>query len=113
MARSGLPIFGGDVMLGDRFRYWRGASGRRYLFTEVAPAEIADYRGAVAVEVAEPADAAEAEGRIVNLVEVDESGAVRRHAVGFNAEPSAAYVHLLAATPGERQAILLDLAAAL
>ena len=35
------------VGLGDRFHYFRGASGRRYLFSEVAATDLADFRGAV------------------------------------------------------------------
>lgn len=111
MVRSGLPIFVGNVMLGDRFRYWRGASGRRYLFTEIDGAELADYRGAVAVEIEDRAGDEAGEGRVINLLEIDEDGGIRRHPVGFNAEPSAAFVHLLATSAAERQAILLDLAA--
>ena len=33
--------------LGDRFHYFRGASGRRYLFSAIAADELADFRSAV------------------------------------------------------------------
>jgi hypothetical protein len=35
--------------LGDRFRYIRGISGRRYLFTHIEPDELADFRSAVVI----------------------------------------------------------------
>ncbi|HWB49864.1 MAG TPA: hypothetical protein VG651_12200, partial [Stellaceae bacterium] len=47
------------VGLGDRFHYFRGLSGRRYLFTAVDRRDLPDFRSAVAL-VAEPA----AEGRL-------------------------------------------------
>ena len=36
-------------VLGDRFHYFRGRSGRRYLFTTIARADLADFRSAVVV----------------------------------------------------------------
>lgn len=36
-----------------QFRYWRGVSGRRYLFSAVAPEALADFRDAVVI-FAEP-----------------------------------------------------------
>jgi hypothetical protein len=35
--------------LGDRFRYFRGISGRRYLFTRIEADEVADFRLAVII----------------------------------------------------------------
>jgi hypothetical protein len=35
------------VGLGDRFHYFRGSSGRRYLFSTVPRDELADFRSAV------------------------------------------------------------------
>ena len=40
--------------LGDRFHYFRGRSGRRYLFTAVSGEALADFRSVVAI-LAEPA----------------------------------------------------------
>lgn len=40
--------------LGDRFHYFRGLSGRRYLFSAVGREELADFRAAVVI-LAKPA----------------------------------------------------------
>jgi len=43
------PDFPRKAGLGDRFHYFRGRSRRRYLFSAVAPAELADFCAAVVV----------------------------------------------------------------
>lgn len=83
---------------GDRFYYFRGTSGRRYLFTHIDPADLADFTEAVVVTAERSAD-----GRL----------AIR--SVGLRtAVPLAAgrevLVHLLAANEAERRAVLEDLA---
>ena len=64
-----------DAGYGDRFRYWRGASGRRYLFSLV-PAEALPDFNSVVVMVAER----RADGRLIGrgLIDVGEGGC--RHA---------------------------------
>jgi hypothetical protein len=94
--------------LGDRFHYFRGASGRRYLFSEVAAKDIGDFRSAVAVAAERLSD-----GRLAVtwIAAVDSAGrpmtAARRWP---RFEPDAVVlVHLLAAREGERLALVADL----
>src|SRR4051794_22793584 len=60
-----------DAGYGDRIRYWRGASGRRYLFSLVPAEALFDFRSVV-VMVAERC----ADGGLVGraLIDVDEGG---------------------------------------
>ncbi|MEJ0013963.1 MAG: hypothetical protein WDM94_15415 [Bauldia sp.] len=44
------------VGLGDRFHYFRGLSGRRYLFSAVGREELADFRSAVVIFARRTAD---------------------------------------------------------
>ena len=105
---AGPPKFADQCGLGERFRYWQGASGRRYLFTAMPRAEIGDIANAVVV-----------------LAERNRRGGFRGVDVcapGDPGEPSVtdiladlssdsrmiAFVHLLAANASERLAIVRD-----
>lgn len=97
--------------LGDRFHYFRGRSGRRYLFTVVAGEALADFRSVVAM-LAEPTPAGRLSARA--LVTLDALGCI-----GPGADPAwppaedrktLYLVHLLAATDTERRAVIADLA---
>ncbi len=96
--------------LGDRFHYFRGRSGRRYLFTVVADEALADFRGVVAI-LAEPAPA----GRLVAQTVVTVDGRGRIGPLPDHAWPptsgrqSLCLVHLLAASDSERRAVVADL----
>jgi hypothetical protein len=80
-----------------RYQYWFGRSGRRYLFTLTEAGGIGDFAEAVAIVVRD--------GRIVWTGEVA-ALAVRQ----APAPPDGAlYIHLLAATPEERQVVIADL----
>ncbi len=46
---GGVPKFAQRCGLGERFQYWRGRSGRRYLFTAVGANDLADFSQAVIV----------------------------------------------------------------
>ncbi len=98
--------------LGDRFHYFRGRSGRRYLFTAVAGEALADFRNVVAM-LAEPAPA----GRLAARAVVTIDGRGRIGPQPDRAWPPAqgrrvlCLVHLLAATEAERRAVVADLAA--
>ena len=97
---------------GDRFHYFRGGSGRRYLFTLVSGDALADFRSVVAM-LAEPAPSGRLSARTV--VTVDGRG--RIGPVADLAWPPPAdrqtlcLVHLLAASEAERRAVVADLAA--
>ncbi len=97
--------------LGDRFHYFRGRSGRRYLFTVVSGEALADFRNVVAV-IAEPA----ACGRLSALavVTVDALGRIgplpERAWPPVHGRQTLSLVHLLAASEAERSAVVADLA---
>jgi len=96
--------------LGGRFHYFRGRSGRRYLFSVVPDAALSDFRHVVAAIAVPAGNQRLAATAIVTL---DHAG---RPAVGDGPWPPAmprgamCLVHLLATTAGERAAILADLA---
>ena len=97
--------------LGDRFHYFRGGSGRRYLFTLVSGDALADFRSVVAM-LAEPAPS----GRLSAGTVVTVDGRGRIGPVADLAWPPAdrqalCLVHLLAASEAERRAVVADLAA--
>lgn len=97
--------------LGDRFHYFRGASGRRYLFSQVAAKDIADFRGAVFLGAERSGGgrlAASWIGTIDTagrLVAADQRWPRPRPGMMM-------LVHLLAAGESEREAAVADLAEA-
>ncbi len=98
---------------GDRFHYFRGRSGRRYLFTIVPAEALEDFRNVVAMW-AEPAPAGRLSAR--TLVTLDARGGIGP-AADLTRPPAAdgrtlCLVHLLAATETERRAVIADLASA-
>ncbi len=109
----GPPKFADECGLGDRFRYWQGGSGHRYLFTAMPKAEIADVTSAVVI-LAKPT--ADGRFRSVDVCAPGDPG--EPSPADLMADLSAdseliAFVHLLAAEPGERRAITEDLSGAL
>ncbi len=94
--------------LGDRFHYFRGASGRRYLFSEVAAKDLADFRAAVTMAAERSVD-----GRLAAtwIGTIDTAGRLAP------ADPNwprfrpgmVMLVHLLAARESERAAAIADL----
>jgi hypothetical protein len=95
--------------IGDHFHYWRGRSGRRYLFTAVHPADIADFRSVVAL-VAEPVTGGRLAAKAVAVL--DAAGRVLPGEMPWPRRFSAdavLLVHFLAETEAERRDILADL----
>jgi hypothetical protein len=96
--------------LGDRFHYFRGLSGRRYLFSTVPREALADFSSAVAM-LAAPAGRGRLAARAI--VALDGKG---RPAYGDGNWPplmapgTICLVHLLATSDQDRAAILDDLA---
>jgi hypothetical protein len=80
-----------------RFRYWSGHSGRRFLFTATTPDLLADFDEAVAIAV---------DGD--RIVWIGEASALRLASASL-IRGAQVYVHLLAATPEERRALVTDL----
>jgi hypothetical protein len=104
------PDFARKAGLGDLFHYWRGRSGRRYLFTVIRNDSLADFRSAV-VLFAEP----QADGRLLARAATILDGAGRSmdggsRLAGELSPEALILVHFLAATESERRRILEDLA---
>ena len=108
---SGAPRPASQCGLGHRFRYWRGVSGRRYLFTAMDASEIGDIQGAVVVlatrdgedrfrgiDVVAPGDPGEAEAADISARLVAD-----RRLFGF--------VHFLADRAEQRRSIIGDFVA--
>jgi hypothetical protein len=96
-----------SVGLGDRFRYWRGASGRRYLFSLVQDSDLHDLQNAIVIEAlfvgSEPVP--------VWLGEIDSDGTSSGRPLGAaTALRRRTFVHFLSSSDEERRAILHDLA---
>jgi hypothetical protein len=99
------------VGLGDRFHYFRGSSGRRYLFSALAEADIAGFHSAV-VMIARPA----AHGRLAAhwIAALDASGRPvagdRRWPLAI-ARDAVVLVHLLSEDEQQRRDLVADLTA--
>ncbi|MCW5696224.1 MAG: hypothetical protein KIS96_05745 [Bauldia sp.] len=108
-ADGGVPRLADLAGLGDRFHFWCGASGRRYLFSAVEARALADFRDALVVLARRDANGALI-GEAVTLIgstDAAERGALTAR---LAADPRLeAFVHLLAPTLHARQAALDDL----
>ena len=103
------PDFPRKAGLGDRFHYFRGRSGRRYLFSVVPHAELADFRSAVVI-LARCAS----EGRLAAyaLTTLDPSGRPdgdRRPWPPIIPADAVVLIHLLAGSETERRDLVDDL----
>ncbi|MEM1047579.1 MAG: hypothetical protein AAGL24_15580 [Pseudomonadota bacterium] len=97
--------------LAEQFRYWHGASGARYVFTEIDVQEIDDYPETVVLVL----DARRRSAlRLAYLGEIDCASETPDQALAEARDTSSmrAFVHLLAETPERRQQVIADLAAA-
>jgi hypothetical protein len=100
------------VGLGDRFHYFRGSSGRRYLFSTVPRDELVDVRSAVVI-VARPAGNGRLAAHWITVLDV-----FGRPAAGDRRWPPAVgageliLVHLLSADDRGRHDLVADLSAA-
>lgn len=98
--------------LGDRFHYFRGFSGRRYLFSQIERTDLPDFRSAVVV-VARAA----ANGRLLAdwITLLDPFGRPETRDRRFPQAPSSdaiVLVHLLSATDRARRDLVADLSSA-
>ncbi len=109
---GGTPEFADRCGLGDRYRYWLGASGRRHLFTAVDASELPDFSQAVVVLARR-----DVTGRYVGVDVVcpgdpgePASAEVASRSI---ADPLlAVFVHLLTGNPSARQRLVRDLTGA-
>ena len=88
----------------DRYQYWVGASGKRYLFTTMPVAIVGDFQNAVVLTTL-PRKNPES-----NWVGTAAQFVAKAASLG---RPKRAYVHLLSPTRAARQAVIDDLHAAL
>lgn len=101
-----VPATAQSIGLGDSFRYWRGLSGRKYLFSLLRETDVDDLSNVVMIE----ASVVGLEPVPVWLGEIDADGQKSGHAVGFSSSPKRrTFVHF-ASDASERQLIVLDLA---
>jgi hypothetical protein len=96
------------VGLGDRFHYFRGASGRRYLFSAIPADELADFRSAVVLLARRTRG-----GRLAAywMAVLDRFGRPVGERCGWPAVPGdiVVLVHCLAKTDADRLDIVADL----
>jgi hypothetical protein len=91
----------------DRFRYWRGRSGRRYLFSAMPADALGDLASVVVLMAAETA---QGPSRIVWIGEIDAAGLRQGRTVGgAGIHRTRIFVHFLAETDADRQALIADL----
>jgi hypothetical protein len=106
LVMDGSPLSARALGLADRFRYWRGASGRRYLFSAIGADALDDL---VNVVVLTTVDGPEGNDRVAWVGEIDENGDRSGRVIADAAGRARTFVHFLASTGPERQAILRDL----
>lgn len=105
---AGSPATALSLGFGDGFRYWRGASGRRYLFSAV-PADATDDLANVVVIEAAASDGREPAP--VWLGEVDGSGCRSGYAIArTRGRPTRTFVHFPRGGDADRHSAMLDLA---
>lgn len=112
MTRDGIPAAAKEIGLNERYRYWRGASGRRYLFTLVPIDSIEDFREAVVMFVSNTRQRAD---KVLWVGAVDKGGVDKAEKLAHRKRGrpiKQAFIHLLATDPEERRAIIDDLAMA-
>ncbi len=98
-----------DIGLGDQFRYWRGASGRRYLFSLIRNPDLCDLQNGVVLE----ATMKGSEPVPVWLGEVDAEGTKRGFSIGqASSTKRRVFAHFLAGDDNARSAVMRDLVAA-
>ncbi len=96
--------------LGDRFHYFRGASGRRYLFSKVPAKDFADFASAVVIVAERLMDGRLAVTWIAPLDSFGAPAAADRRSLRIRAG-SLVLVHLLSESEAERNAMVADLLA--
>jgi hypothetical protein len=94
------------VGLGDRFHYFRGQSGRRYLFTQITADALPDFRNAVLLTTA-PTPAGRLSVRSMSLIGDNPDAPEMLHKTRRRAPVM--LIHLLADTSAERVALVEDL----
>ena len=98
--------------LGGRFRSWRGASGRRFMFSVYSSAACPAYDHAVLIGAGVAADGERHVLFIADTGAFPEPVLERARAMLARADQrTELHVHVLAQSPGERAALIEDLSA--
>lgn len=100
---NGLALVAREGGFEDRYRVWRGRSGRRYLVTVMPLGEAMRVEGAIVLLVAIE------HGGVREIVWAGQSGDILPGLMLSPAAQLEAHVHLLAASPRRRQEALDDL----
>lgn len=104
-----VPTIAQSLGLGENFRFWRGASGRRYVFSLLRDSDLDDLQNVILIE----AGMAGLEPVPVWLGEVDHDGERHGEAIGVaHGARRRRYVHFLEGSDADRHAALNDLMAA-
>jgi len=99
------------VGLGDRFHYFRGSSGRRYLFSTVPRDALADFRAAVVI-VARPAGNGRLAAHWIAVLDTfGRPSAGDRRLPPMPGTGEVILVHLLSANDQSRRDLVADLSA--
>lgn len=115
---STIPVTGSspgilsDFAQAERYRYFTGRSGQRYIFTKMTVADLEDCRQAVVILLpkSNPGSGKQNGNQPIWLGEIDRHG--KRHGPRLTKGKlarSEVYVHLLAENAGMRRSILNDL----
>lgn len=106
---GGPPRLAESAGLGRRYYYWCGASGRRYLFTQVAAEALPDFRDALVV-LARRSEGGAMTGEAAVPVGAEDGPERVALAARLAVDPGLlAFVHLLAPTERARRAAVDDL----
>ncbi|SHM94168.1 hypothetical protein SAMN05444272_3538 [Roseibium suaedae] len=109
MNTTRFPKVAEELGLLDRYRYFDGKSGKRYIFTRMTASDLADCAGAVVII---PPSARQAETQLPVIGEVDRDG--KFHGLGAartRRRAGEVFVHLLAGSAKDRKTVLDDLKA--
>lgn len=97
---------------GDRFHYWRGASGQRYLFSLVPPESLADFRSAIVIVARAVSHGHLAAHTIAVLDDHGDACGGRGTWPPDTARADVVLIHFLAASHGQRLRIVEDISGA-
>jgi hypothetical protein len=99
-----------DEKLAGRFRHWRGASGRRYIFSLYEPESCPAYDDAVLIVAVKFPGGVRRIMTICDTGSLPELALARAHeAATESGESIECHIHLLAASRDERAAVIEDL----
>ncbi|MGI9483920.1 MAG: hypothetical protein ACR2OR_16345 [Hyphomicrobiales bacterium] len=101
-----------DDRFRERFHYWKGLSGRRYIFSVYNPKACPPLPGAVYIAVARDGAGTRTARAIGRFARFWEAGSGNAAAMAREAGASEIHVHLLAEDDGAADATVADLKAA-